>query len=531
MAKAPFHSTERSSWGVSTSGYSLARAPWSIANHGRSSLSTWLHRTQPIPPYAVPEDQVLANLPAPRSVPVTQVADAVIASRRFLVVLDDDPTGTQSVAGVPVLTSWGVEDIRWAFQQGSSTFYVLTNTRGLGQQEMKVRNEEVVASLVAGARPLGASFVLASRSDSTLRGHFPMEVEVLSAALVAHGLPPTDGVLLAPAYIEAGRVTVGSVHWARTPDGLLPVGSSESALDATFGYRSSDLRHYVAEKANGRWRAQDVASITLEDIRVGGPEAVASTLLDLRGGRVAAIDAVSDDDLRVVALGAMAAEAEGSTLIYRVGPSFVRCRAGLAARPPLEASDLATIGSGPRRGRGGLVIVGSHVPRSSRQLSALLKPGDIRHVKVEVPQVLSAALRPAAIKQAAEDTIGALGRGDVVVSTSRQFVSGDGPEASLAIAQAVSSALVAVVKTVLSQTAPAWLVAKGGITSSDMATEALGMHRAWAKGTLLPGIISLWEPVDGICPALPYVVFAGNVGDDDALVAVVKKLRNGTPRG
>jgi uncharacterized protein YgbK (DUF1537 family) len=53
---------------------------------------------------------------------------------------------------------------------------------------------------------------------------------------------------------------------------------------------------------------------------------------------------------------------------------------------------------------------------------------------------------------------------------------------------------------------------------------ALGIRRAWARGTLLPGIVSLWEPVDGPAAGLPYVVFAGNVGDDDALASVVERL-------
>jgi uncharacterized protein len=51
------------------------------------------------------------------------------ASDRPIIVLDDDPTGTQTVADVPVLTSWTVDDLRWALCQDSAVFFVLTNTR------------------------------------------------------------------------------------------------------------------------------------------------------------------------------------------------------------------------------------------------------------------------------------------------------------------------------------------------------------------------------------------------------------------
>ncbi|MBN9200813.1 MAG: hypothetical protein J0H70_05510, partial [Microbacterium chocolatum] len=42
---------------------------------------------------------------------------------------DDDPTGTQAVADLPVLSRWGVDDLGWALDTGAAAVYVLTNTR------------------------------------------------------------------------------------------------------------------------------------------------------------------------------------------------------------------------------------------------------------------------------------------------------------------------------------------------------------------------------------------------------------------
>ncbi|MGO4428462.1 four-carbon acid sugar kinase family protein, partial [Streptomyces sp. MCAF7] len=170
---------------------------------------------------------------------------------------------------------------------------------------------------------------------------------------------PVDGVVLVPAYIEAGRLTADSVHWMRTAEGMLPVGQSEFARDATFGYANSRLPEWIEEKTGGRVAAADVLRITLEDLRVRGPEHVAGLLGSLREGRTAVADALTDDDLRVLALASATAEATGARLLYRCGPSFVRARAGQGARAPLTAQEL-------RAGRGqgyghGLIAVGSHV--------------------------------------------------------------------------------------------------------------------------------------------------------------------------
>jgi uncharacterized protein YgbK (DUF1537 family) len=466
----------------------------------------------------------VAGLPSPRRVPVDQLMAAVKASGRWLAVLDDDPTGTQSISGLPVLTSWSGDDMRWALGQAPGAFFVLTNSRSLSPADMRARNQEVVASLTAAARAENTAFVVASRSDSTLRGHYPEEVDAISAALAAEGGRPVDGVVLAPAYVDAGRMTVRSVHWVRSQDVLVPAALSEFAADATFGYRSSHLADYVEEKTSGRWRASEVARITLEDIRTGGPEAVAATLAELKDGRPAVVDAVCDDDLRVVALGALAAEAGGAHLLYRVGPSFVRARSGQAGRPPLTADELASILPGRSGARHGLVVVGSHVPRTSRQLQALHGAGGLGRVELDVRRALVPEHREAELARAAGEAVGALGHGHVVLATTRDLVTGAGPDESLAIARAVSASLASVVRAILARTELAWLVAKGGITSSDLVTGALGAGRAWARGTLLPGMVSLWELGNGPFSGLPYVVFAGNVGDDEALATVVAKL-------
>jgi uncharacterized protein YgbK (DUF1537 family) len=469
----------------------------------------------------VPEAAVLAGLPPVREVSAADVAARIIGGPR-LVVLDDDPTGTQTVADVPVLTSWTVDDLRWALRQDSAAFFVLTNTRSLSPEEAAARNREVVRALHTASAAEGTAYVLASRGDSTLRGHFPLETDVLAEELTELGVGAPDGVVLVPAYIEAGRLTVASRHWMRTADGLLQVGESEFARDATFGYRSSSLPEWVEEKTGGRVPADEVLRITLDDLRGGGPAHTARLLSSLSGGRTAVVDAVCDDDLRVLALALAAAEENGTRLLYRVGPSFVRARAGQAGRAPLTPAELGRLrGDAPH----GLIAVGSHVSLTTRQLDRLRERGGIAEYELDVACLLDERC-DGHIAEVAAAAAAALDSADAVIRTSRTLVTGADADDSLAISRRVSAALVEAVRQVNASRRPAFVVAKGGITSSDTATHGLEIRRAWARGTLLPGIVSLWEPVDGPAAGIPYIVFAGNVGGADALADALDLLRS-----
>ncbi|MCW2812402.1 MAG: hypothetical protein JWP61_2860, partial [Friedmanniella sp.] len=176
----------------------------------------------------------------------------------------------------------------------------------------------------------------------------------------------------------------------------------------------------------------------------------------------------------------------------------------------------------------GLVAVGSHVGLTTRQLDRLRATTAITELELDVPTLLEPGAYAAHVREVADRAVSALttsaAAGDVVIRTSRTLVTGSDAVDSLTIARTVSGALVATVQAVVAQVRPAFVLAKGGITSSDTATEGLGIRRAWSRGTMLPGIVSLWEPVAGPAQGIPYVVFAGNVGDDDALATVVATL-------
>ncbi|MCB0127993.1 MAG: hypothetical protein KDE58_37270 [Caldilineaceae bacterium] len=437
------------------------------------------------------------------------------ANGRVLVVLDDDPTGTQTVYDLPVLTEWTVEALTAEFQRKTPTFYILTNSRALPLPEAQALNATIAYNLLAAAQATGTDFAVVSRSDSTLRGHFPGETDALVGALGQQ----VDATLIIPFFLEGGRYTINDIHWVAEGDQLIPAAATPFAKDAAFGYRHSDLRAWVEEKTGGAVAAADVATVTLDEIRRGGPDAVARKLLSLPAGAICAINCAATRDMEVFVSGLLQAEGQGKHYLYRTAATFVQVRAGLAPKAPLSAADLTLPTTG-----GGLVVVGSYVPKSTAQLGQLLASKQLTAVEVAVDALLDDARQQAAIDAAIGQVTAAMQADqDVVVYTSRDLVTGGDAESSLTIGQRVSASLVAIVQGISLR--PRYLIAKGGITSSDLATKALSVKRANVRGQILPGI-PLWElGVESRHPGLIYVVFPGNVGGDDALVQAVAKLR------
>ena len=219
-------------------------------------------------------------------------------------------------------------------------------------------------------------------------------------------------------------------------------------------------------------------------------------------------------------------QATGKAFLYRTGPSFPQPLAGLDPQPPLTAAD---IWPGGRPSGHGLVVVGSHVGLTSRQVAVARERGDIAEIELEVPAIADPDRRDAHVAEVTERVVDGLGRSDVLLFTSRTLLREEDPAASLEIARNVSTAVIEVVRGAV-PAQPAWVVAKGGITSHDVAVRGLGIRRATVLGQLLPGVISVFRPVEALPQVVgtPYVVFAGNVGDETTLAYVIDLLRGRT---
>ncbi|XP_057459421.1 uncharacterized protein LOC130750039 isoform X2 [Actinidia eriantha] len=439
------------------------------------------------------------------------------SNSKTLVVLDDDPTGTQTVHDIEVLTEWNIESLIEQFRKKPTCFFILTNSRSLSSDKASVLIEDICRNLCTAAKSVeNADFTVVLRGDSTLRGHFPEEADAAVSVL-----SEMDAWIICPFFLQGGRYTVEDVHYVADSERLVPAGETEFAKDAAFGYRSSNLREWVEEKTRGRIQASSVASISIQLLRKGGPNAVCAYLCNLQKGSTCIVNAASDRDMAVFAAGMIQAEIKGRQFLCRTAASFVSARIGIIPKAPILPKDL-----GINKGRsGGLIVVGSYVPKTTKQVEELKSQcgrilGSIE-ISVDKLAMKSIEKREEEISRAAERAdVFIRACKDTLIMTSRELITGKTPSESLEINFKVSSALVEIVRRIT--TRPRYILAKGGITSSDLATKALEAKYAKIVGQALAGV-PLWQlSPESRHPGVPYIVFPGNVGDSSALAEVVK---------
>ena len=449
------------------------------------------------------------------------IREEIARSGRRVVVLDDDPTGTQTSHGVLVVTEWSEDELAGALQGSHPAVFVLTNSRSLHEPQAVALAAEAGRNLARASKRVGVDVVIGYRGDSTLRGHYPAESWALRDAFAGEIGRPFDGEILAPFFEEGGRFTIGDTHYVQQGEDLVPAGETEFARDAAFGYRSSFLPAWVQEKSQGRVAAGVVGSVSIEDIRQGGPDRVAEILKGVSGGKVVVANSATYRDMEVFVLGLLRAEAAGRRFIYRVSASFVRVRAGMAGRPLLTIADLYPAGA---PAVAGITFVGSHVQRSTEQLEQAVNLPDLQVRELKVARLLEPATRDAEVHDVVAWLEDQYPRGrDALLYTSRSVVTGRTPEESLQVSQIISAAAVEVARRLT--TPPRYIIAKGGITSNDLALKALGVHQATVPGQVAPGIPCWVLGDESRFPGVPYVIFPGNVGTPKTLADVITLLR------
>ena len=434
-----------------------------------------------------------------------------------IIVLDDDPTGSQTVHSCLLLTKWDVETLRIGLADESPIMFVLTNTRSLTPEDATKVTREVCRNLKPALEAEGIhEFLIVSRSDSTLRGHYPVETDA-----IAEELGNFDAHFLVPAFFEGGRFTKSSVHYLVVNGVPTPVHETEFAKDSVFGYKHSYLPDYVAEKTQGRIPADRVERFLLGEIRAG----IRLRLARLRDNQCGVVDAENQADLNQFASDILAIAATGKRFLFRSAASLLTALAKLPPQP-IPAEEMSKY---MRSHKAGVAIVGSHVKKTTEQLENLLKAPNTVPVEIEVARLLSdTASQSEILKQEAlakVEQAHAAGK-TAVVFTSRKELAFADIATRLAFGQSVSALLMAIVQGL--PTDIGFLISKGGITSNDVLSTGLNLPTARLLGQILAGCSVVRTPADHPrFPDLPVVLFPGNVGDANALATVYTRLAMG----
>lgn len=454
---------------------------------------------------------------------------------RVTVILDDDPTGIQTIHGVAVYMTWDMDTLIRALRR-EQAFFIQHNSRSLNREQAVLLNETIIGNLCQASQATGRPFTVISRSDSTLRGHYPAETDAIRTTWEKWTGQSVDGELFIPFFLEGGRITAEDIHYLSHDQHWLPVAETEYARDSAFPYHHSDLKDYIAEKCGGTTPAAEVWSVGLDLLRKGDWSAVTRLLLACGNNRRVIVNATCYEDLRVLTAALFTAEQQGKLFLYRTAASFVKAYLQVPDRPLLQAADLFLPPAAAKTARNALIIVGSHVPKTRRQLTHLLAHTACTPISLQVAAVLAGeAAADREIREKADQAESALQSGHSVVlytsstlegfvtrASQEQTAAGAKESAALADAGRISAALVAIVSRLESR--PSLVITKGGITSSDIATRALGIRRSLALGQVLPGVPAVRCDDQTKWPGLPLIIFPGNVGQEDALTQVCRSM-------
>lgn len=431
-----------------------------------------------------------------------------------IIVLDDDPTGSQTVHSCLLLLKWDVETLVLGLQDASPIMFVLTNTRALSPEQAEAVTREVCQNLkVAIPRAGVEDFLVVSRSDSTLRGHYPIETDAIAAEL-----GPFDAHFMVPAFLEGGRITRDSIHYVVQNGTPVPAHETEFAKDSVFGYSTAYLPDYVAEKTGGAIAAEQVERFTLDHLRAG----VSESLMALQNNVCVAVDGETQTDLNAFAQEVLAAAAQGKRFLFRSAASILTALAALPAQP-IAAKDMAQY---VKDHHPGAILVGSHVKKTTQQLTALLKEPDIVGVEVDVTQMLEdwTAGRSHLLAATLDQVSQIHQRGQTpAIYTSREELTFPDVQTRLAFGEQVSALLMDIVRGLPSDLG--FLISKGGITSNDTLSKGLALQTTRLLGQILPGVsVVRTAPDHPQFGAMPVVLFPGNVGDENALALAYQRL-------
>lgn len=449
------------------------------------------------------------------------LADAMKNFDRKIIVLDDDPTGVQTVHDISVYTDWEPESIRAGFLEKNPMFFILTNSRSFSEEETIRVHREIAHRVCQISKELKRDFLIISRSDSTLRGHYPLETDILREVLETEGGRTVDGEIMCPFFPEGGRFTFGNVHYVKEGDELVPAGMTEFAGDKTFGFRSSDLTEYIEEKTEGRYTKEKCITVSLEELHDFDIYGIKRKLMAARHMDKIIVNVVTYADLKVFCTAFAEAVKEGKEFLVRTAAAFPKVVGRVTDRPLLGRDEL--VGT---EANGGIVLVGSHVKKTTAQLESLKTArGSLSFMEFDVNTCFEEGGLEAEVERTVKRAEEAISDGiTAVIYTSRKLLAPENMsrEEVLKLSVNISDAVTGIIGKL--EVKPKFIIAKGGITSSDVGTRALHVKRANVMGQVKKGIPVWMTGEESKFPGMPYIIFPGNVGEVSTLKEIVEEL-------
>lgn len=442
--------------------------------------------------------------------------------KQKIIVLDDDPTGIQTVQNVYVYTEYDEETIREIFKSSDNLSYILTNSRSFSEQKTIEVHKNIGKIIGEISKEYNIPFFLIVRGDSTLRAHYPIENDTLKDAIYETAKISYDGDVFVPFFKEGNRYTLNNIHYIKVENNLVPCGQSEFAKDKTFGYKSSNLLDYIEEKSDGAYKKENLIYISLDEIRNLDFDAITKKLLSAKDFNKIVVNAIDYADIKIFTIALIRAIKSGKNFLARSSACFPKIIGNNPFAPLLTKNDIVDCNDE----NGGLIIVGSHVKKTTEQLSNLMKiQENICFLEFDVNEYFNEnglfKVTNKILEQCNDNILNGI---TTVIYTSRKVISKDhaSKDELLNISVKISEEITKIVKNL--SVKPKFIIAKGGITSSDVGTKGLMVKKALVLGQIKPGI-PVWKTgEESTFKNMPYVIFPGNVGDSNTLKEIAQLL-------
>ncbi|TQW28679.1 four-carbon acid sugar kinase family protein [Clostridioides difficile] len=450
------------------------------------------------------------------------LADELKHLDRKIVVLDDDPTGVQTVHDISVYTDWDKDSMEQGFNEKNSMFFILTNSRGFTVAQTTKAHKESSKNIVDVSKKVNKDFIIISRSDSTMRGHYPLETNLLKSEVERLSEKLFQGEIIMPFFKEGGRFTIDNVHYVKEGEILVPAGMTEFAKDKSFGYKSSDIGEWCEEKTNGKYKSSDMIYISSKELRELNIEAITEKLKKAEGFNKIIVNATDYVDVKVFTIAFIRAVNSGKEFMFRSAAAITKILGGVSDKELLTKDELVSKGNT----NGGIILVGSHVNKTTQQLEELKNcKYPIEFIEFNQHLVLQENGLKNEVKRVIKVVEEKISRGKTVaVYTRRERFDLDtnDKDKQLMISVEISDAVTSIIGML--NVRPNFIIAKGGITSSDVGTKALRVKKATVMGQIKPGIPVWMTGKESKFPNMPYIIFPGNVGEISTLRESVEIL-------
>ncbi len=438
-----------------------------------------------------------------------------------IIIFDDDPTGSQTVYGCPLLLNWDEESLEKAFKQPSQLIFILANTRSLSSSLADKKIREICSSLKRFFIRQGYSkddYLYISRGDSTLRGH-----GVLEPATLDEELGPFHATFHIPAFFEGGRTTEDGIHYLNG----IPVHMTDFGHDKLFGFSTSDLAEWIEEKSCGKIEVENILHLDIKQLDMAfdnenGFESLLIFLSKLENNISVVVDAKLPQHLEILAR-AIKKTSKEKRFLFRTAASFINALSGLPPNPK-STSDLVSLKSRniDFEYKPGLIMVGSHVQLATDQLETLLKEKFCEGLEIPVSKLADIfvlddcqqlILELEGILLSKIESI--LDRKKIpVLYTTREEMQFSSNSERMNFGLELAEFMAILVGKITKKLG--YIISKGGITTQLLLQKGLNLNQVNLQGQILPGLSIVKSMSDQ--DELPVITFPGNLGNDKTLL-------------